>query len=286
MVIQTCFHKNSVFKQFLQHYQIAMLPAYAKNFVLTLHLQAVGSVTSALADLCTKKRTRLGQQFFHELVRTPLSMGPVLLPPLMGYATSARSDYVRAQAQALLVTILKVCCCPSWQFAAGLLLLCPCSRCSFVCLRYRSDLFALGIRSNSHLSPLHRLSSVALTIFMQARSPKVCATAAEHARTASSLVVHVIKHNPAKQKQHLEALRMASMLVNCIIKAEARISCDFGEEIRAAVSAALQAVPPPPQKLAMQLQEIADAVLFRKGHASQEQLDGATIRKSKKMKNN
>lgn len=73
-----------------------------------LVLQAVESVTAALDDLFTKKRSRLARPFFEGMMRPPLSVGPLLLPLLLEHSLSARSDYLRGEAAALLAAALKV----------------------------------------------------------------------------------------------------------------------------------------------------------------------------------
>ncbi|GAB4814705.1 hypothetical protein N2152v2_001751 [Parachlorella kessleri] len=71
------------------------------------HPKAAESLSAALRDLFTKKRTRLGRPFFEALLRPPLSLGPLLLPLLLDHAAAARSDYQRAEVLSLLAAVLK-----------------------------------------------------------------------------------------------------------------------------------------------------------------------------------
>lgn len=72
--------------------------------------QASESVSAALRDLFSKKRTRLGRPFFEAMLRPPLALGPLLLPALLQYAAIARSEYMRGEALGLLEAALKVRC--------------------------------------------------------------------------------------------------------------------------------------------------------------------------------
>jgi DNA polymerase phi len=68
---------------------------------------AAASLAAAADDLFTKKKTRLGRPFFVEVLRRVPPAAPALLPRLLAQAAAPRSEYLGAEARALVEVALR-----------------------------------------------------------------------------------------------------------------------------------------------------------------------------------